>query len=111
MQIERDKKGNDEAVKKKVNELCVKVEKANDAFQVYKSGGKMKKDLYYGIIKFLVPLYDPKTAPNGIFQWTLSWQNILMEVKLAEYKGVKVWLDWTATLSNFTNNCTLIMIQ
>ncbi len=97
MQIEKEKKGNDEVVEKKANKLCLMVEKANDAFQVYKSGGKMKKELYYDIMKSLVPLYNPKAASsklNGLkkemskLDWFkedyMSKQDVLMEIKLIE---------------------------
>ncbi len=41
MQIEREKKSNDETVAKNANELHLKVEKADETFQVFKSSGKM----------------------------------------------------------------------
>ncbi len=79
--------------------MRLKLEKADDAFQVYKSGGKMTKELYYDIVKFLVPLYDPKTAPSKLnslkkakskldqFEedYGSKW-DVLMEIKLAEYQ-------------------------
>ncbi len=64
IQIEKEKKGNDEVVEKKADELCLKVEKPDGAFNVYKANGKMTKQLYYDIIKFLVPLYNPETEPS-----------------------------------------------
>ncbi len=73
----------------------MKVKNANDAFQVYKSGDKMIKKLYYDIVKFLVPLYDPKTALNSgekakmkLDQFEVDYSaicGVLIEVKLSEY--------------------------
>ncbi len=62
MQIKNEKKGNNEAVEKKANKLLLKVDEANDAVQVYKSDDKMTKELYYDIVKFLVPFQlSPKS--------------------------------------------------
>ncbi len=96
-QLEEEKKAATQTAAKKVEDLRVKVEKAEAAFKLYKAGKNMSKDNWYDIIKFLLPLFDSNAAPskfNSMKKATTklnefeslyrSKWDVLMELKLQE---------------------------
>ncbi len=62
-QIELEKATVARTTAKKVEDLKVKVEKAEALFQLYKLGQHMPMESLWDIIKFLLPIYDKKRLP------------------------------------------------
>mmetsp|Transcript_5727 Transcript_5727/g.11705 ORF Transcript_5727/g.11705 Transcript_5727/m.11705 type:complete len:257 (+) Transcript_5727:481-1251(+) len=65
-QIELEKAAAARTTAKKAKDLRVKVEKAESSFQLYKSSQHTQMEAWRDIIKFLMPIYDKKTAPSKI---------------------------------------------
>ncbi len=99
-QMEKEKASVSEIATKKANDLRVKVEKADASFQLFKSGKKMSLEAWRDIVRFLVPLYDKKTAPSKLgsivkmkdkldsfeADFGSSW-NELMEIQLKQFQS------------------------
>lgn len=99
-QIKSEKAAAAKTEAKKEKDIREKVEKASASFELFKTSSNMPAEAWRDIIKFLVPLYDNKSAPSKFNsvkkakdklatfdkEYGSSW-DALMEVQLKNFQA------------------------
>ncbi len=89
LQVQKEKNGTAEAIAKKVEEKREKLNNAIKAMELYKSDpNKLKSTDWQDIMKFLLPIFDKKTAPSKLS----SKVKVIAKLEEIEKKNDKAWL-------------------